>query len=82
VVLARRVAIGFLCLLLRVVQLLVVTIAGLALVAAGLVMGVIALAILAFMAAEAKCGGAARPQGCAGASWSGALARPGATQLR
>jgi hypothetical protein len=82
VVLARRMAIGFLCLLVCVVQLLVVTVAGLAFVAAGLVMSVIALAILAFMAAEARCGGAARPRRCAGASWSVALATPGAAQMR
>jgi hypothetical protein len=82
VVLARRVAIGFLCLLVRVVQLLVVTVTGLAFVAAALAMGVIALAILAFMAAEAKCGGAARPRRCAGTSWRGASATFGATQMR
>jgi hypothetical protein len=80
VVFARRVAIGLLCLLVRIVQLLVVAVAGLAFIAAGLVMSLIALAILAFMAAEARCGGAARPRGCAGAAWSGASAHP--EQLR
>ena len=85
-VLARRLAIGLLCPLVRLVHFLVVAVhvavAGLALVTAGFVMGVIALAILAFMAAEAKRGRAARPHGCAGSSWSAAPARSGATQMR
>jgi hypothetical protein len=86
VALARRLAIGLVCLLVRLVYFLVVAAhvvaAGLAFVTAGLVMAVIGLAILAFMAAEAKCGRAARPQGCAGSSWSAAPATSGATQVR
>ena len=84
--LARRLAFGLLCVLVRLVYFLVVAahvaIAGFAFVTAGLVMAVIGLGILAFMAAEAKCGRAARPQRCAGSSWSAAPATPGTTPMR
>ena len=84
--LARRLAIGLLCVLVRLVCFLVVAahvaIAGFAFATAGLVMALIGLGILAFMAAEAKCGRAARPHGCAGSSWSAAPAGSGATQMR
>jgi hypothetical protein len=82
VVLARRLAIAPFCLLVRLVQFLVVAVAGLAFLAAGLVMVVIALVMLAYVTAEAKCGRAARLQGCAGPSWSAAPATVGAARLR
>jgi hypothetical protein len=40
------------------------------------VMVVIALVVLAFMAAEERCGRAGRRHGCAGASWSASPATP------
>jgi hypothetical protein len=70
VVLVRRFAIALLGLVVSLVQLVFTVVAGLAFLAAGLVMAVIALAILAFMAAEEKCGRAAYPQTCAGSKWS------------
>jgi hypothetical protein len=70
VVVVRRLALGLLCLIGRLVQLLVLaTYVALAAVAA-LVLGVIGVVMLAFMAAEEKCAGAAPPQRCG--FWGGA----------
>jgi hypothetical protein len=74
--LAWRLAMAFLCLLVRFVQLVAAAVAVLICVAAGVVMAVIALVVLAFVAAEATCGRATRPQACAGSSW-GAIAMRG-----
>jgi hypothetical protein len=63
-------AIALLCLVISLVQFVFIILAGLASLVAGLVMAVIALAMLASMAAEEKCGGGARPQTCAGPKWS------------
>jgi hypothetical protein len=76
---ARRLAIEIVCLLVGLVRLLAFVVAGLASLAAGLAMGVIAIAILAFVAADERCSRGARRQACAGASWSAA---PGATHTR
>jgi hypothetical protein len=66
VVVVRRLALGLLCLIVRLVQLLVLaTYVAMAAVAA-LVLGVIGVVMLAFMAAEEKCGGTAPTQRCFG----------------
>lgn len=76
---ARRLSIDTVCLLMGLIRLFAILVAWLATLAAGLVMAVIALAILAFMAADERCSRGARRQQCAGPSWSAA---PGATQIR
>ena len=67
----RRLALGLLCLIVRLVQLLVLgTYLTIAAVPALILIG-IGLVVLAFMAAEVRCNAAAPPQRCA-RSWAGA----------
>jgi hypothetical protein len=64
-------AMALFCLLVRFV---VIAVAALTFAAAGVVMVVIALVVLAFMAAETASGRATCPRACAGSFWSATAA--------